>query len=98
MSEDNERPWTARYGDPVEPLEARIERARARCGREDVSVLRAIVQNWRSGEEVVLAAPRPMAEQILVALDALCIALGLEDEAARIDEILGRVMGGGPRP
>lgn len=69
-----------------------------KCSKADASILRAMLQNWRGVDDVTLCAPRSVAEQLLRALDALAIIHGNEEEMKAMDEALGRLMGGGPRP
>lgn len=74
-----------------------LERAQKAIDPLDVSVLRGILNNWRGGDSLVLASPRGLANQLLVALDAIAIVHGTEEESRRVDAMLEKVFDAEPR-
>lgn len=71
----------------------RLKRAAACISKLDAGVLRAVMHNWRSVDEVTVLNPGLIAEQLLCALDALAIVQEFEHEAQGADEGLAKAFG-----
>ena len=81
----------------VQELEGRLSRCERAASRGDVSLLRALLHNWRSVDEVTMTSPAGMAEQLLRLCDAVDIVQGRGDEIFALDEMLAKAMGAAPR-
>lgn len=72
---------------------ALLRRAREKCSKVDVFLLRTIVSGWLEVDELILANPGAFASQVLQALDALAIVHEVEAEAVKLDEVMRKVHG-----